>query len=216
MGKVGNLIGKKRGWPWLILAAGILGAPCLSSCGHEDADDLEKVAHRPGNDSDGGNSGAQTGGDNAGGGSQTGGDNGGSQTGGDNGGQGGGSDNGGSQTGGDNGAQGVGSDNGGSQTGGDENGENGGGEVMEVSPIVGRWMVVGTEEIHVFEADGRYTSPLLLVGSYTYDDLHRWLYLSIDDGVEVYVKEYKCILDGEKMTWYDLTGRKTELRKDGD
>ncbi len=95
------------------------------------------------------------------------------------------------------------------------NGENGGGEVVDVSPIVGRWMVVGTEEIHVFEADGQYTSPLLLVGSYTYDDLHRWLYLSIDDGVEVYVKEYKCILDGEKMTWYDLAGRKTELRKEG-
>ena len=159
MGKVGNLIGKKRGWLWLILAVGMLGAPCLSSCGHEDSDDLEKVAHRPGNDSAGGN--------------------------------------------------------GGGQTGGDVNGENGGGEVVDVSPIVGRWMVVGTEEIHVFEADGQYTSPLLLVGSYTYDDLHRWLYLSIDDGVEVYVKEYKCILDGEKMTWYDLAGRKTELRKEG-
>jgi len=97
---------------------------------------------------------------------------------------------------------------------GDNNGESTGcNDPIETSPIVGRWIMVDSGELHIFEDDGRYTSPPSLSGIYTYDDLHRWLYISIDDGTEVYVIEYRCLIDGNKMTWYDEDGSKHELRK---
>lgn len=101
--------------------------------------------------------------------------------------------------------EGNGNNNGGSQEG---NGQ------IETSPIVGRWIMANSGEHHIFDADGKYTSPPLLNGVYTYDDLHRWLYISIDDGTEVYVIEYKCLIDGDEMTWYDEEGGTYELHKE--
>lgn len=158
----------------------------LNSCEHAETDEPDKTMHRPGGDSDDNDSNA--GNDNPNGGN---GDNSPNEGNGDN--------------GPNEGGEGAGDNNSGSTEGDDP---------IENSPIVGRWIMVKTGEQHIFEADGRYSSPPLLNGYYTYDDLHRWLYISIDNGKEVYAIEYKCLIEEGTMTWYDEAGREYELRKD--
>lgn len=108
----------------------------------------------------------------------------------------------------------------GSQSGDPENGEGGensGDQPEEVSPIVGVWSTADGTEVRSFSTDGSYHVDMpggeTLDGSYAYDDFKRWLYLSLTTPTEIKSVEYRCIIEGDRMTLYDLASRETVLTR---
>lgn len=88
----------------------------------------------------------------------------------------------------------------------------------EQSPIIGSWINISDESIYSFDGEGNFEAKqkngtLIESGPYTYDELKQHLYISIDNGHEVFVRSYKCIIDVSSMTLYDINGNKKEFKK---
>lgn len=88
----------------------------------------------------------------------------------------------------------------------------------EQSPIVGSWINISDESIYSFDGEGNFEAKqkdgtLIESGPYTYDELKQHLYISIDNGHEVFVRSYRCIIDASSMTLYDINGKKKEFKK---
>lgn len=88
----------------------------------------------------------------------------------------------------------------------------------EQSPIIGSWINISDESIYSFDTEGNFEAKqkngtLIESGPYTYDELKQHLYISIDNGHEVFVRSYRCIIDVSSMTLYDINGNKKEFKK---
>lgn len=88
----------------------------------------------------------------------------------------------------------------------------------EQSPIIGSWINISDESIYSFDNEGNFEAKqkdgtLIESGPYTYDELKQHLYISIDNGHEVFVRSYRCIIDASSMTLYDINGKKKEFKK---
>ena len=88
----------------------------------------------------------------------------------------------------------------------------------EQSPIIGSWINISDESIYSFDNEGNFEAKqkdgtLIESGPYTYDELKQHLYISIDNGHEVFVRSYRCIIDVSSMTLYDINGNKKEFKK---
>lgn len=89
---------------------------------------------------------------------------------------------------------------------------------VEQSPIIGSWINISDESIYSFDGEGNFEAKqkngtLIESGPYTYDELKQHLYISIDNGHEVFVRSYRCIIDVSSMTLYDINGNKKEFKK---
>lgn len=113
--------------------------------------------------------------------------------------------------------------------GNEENGNGSSGEEKGETPgntdqqpaIVGSWLDRASDATHTFGADGSYTltdsgRETAEEGSYTYSDLKQHLYISIDNGSEAFVRDYRCVISDNSMTMTDATGNKKELTRTGD
>lgn len=113
--------------------------------------------------------------------------------------------------------------------GNEENGNGSSGEEKGETPgntdqqpaIVGSWLDHASDETHTFWADCSYTltesgGETAEEGSYTYSDLKQHLYISIDNGSEAFVRDYRCVISDSSMTLTDATGNKKELTRTGD
>lgn len=86
----------------------------------------------------------------------------------------------------------------------------------EQSPIVGDWMESATGLTHSFMPDGSYAvtdseGNIMLNGSYFYDAVTSMLRISTDDGTDARLTTYRCVIEGDRMTLYDMEGHKREL-----
>lgn len=111
-------------------------------------------------------------------------------------------------------------------SGNDNPSENGGEETEtpetngedEVLRIVGDWEDAAGKISFHFEQDGSFEARVTramgfdvegsgsIDGTFTYDDFKQWVWLSVNSDSGVYVVEYRCVIDGDKMSLFPMQG----------
>lgn len=97
-------------------------------------------------------------------------------------------------------------------------GENTGEEDSEgESAIIGSWATKDESEQFHFEKDLKFHATTKqdgeMKGTYVYDSLKSHLWLSVNREDIVYSKEYRCIIEKDRMKLYDINGKLIELTK---
>lgn len=180
----------------LVAASMLCVSPILYGCSKEDDKDPQETPQRPSADTSTNNE--PSGGENPG-------------------------NNGGNQNG-DNTGSGSNSDNSGnSDENGSGNGDGNGDDDTIQSPIVGFWIDKNENLKYNFTKDGYFVAFLWdsdttswkkeKEGSYGYNELARWLTLSIDNGSMVWLEEYRCKISEDSMTLTSMEGESIVFTK---
>lgn len=92
-------------------------------------------------------------------------------------------------------------------------------------PLIGVWKNESGDIQFRFEADSSFSAVVNesmgfkndstneIAGTYTYQELTRWLWLYVESSTEVYVKEYRCQFEADALTLYPMTGKAIILYK---
>lgn len=115
--------------------------------------------------------------------------------------------------------------NNGEGEGNDNENSNSDQEKEDENGIEGEWNGVNNQLKLIFYKDGQFTAyngsilglhddeKEIAEGSYRYEKLNQWLWLSIEAKKEVYILEYRCIADENNLTLYRMTGNGINLKK---
>lgn len=86
------------------------------------------------------------------------------------------------------------------------------------SGIIGHWEDQSGKISFTFDDAGKFQARVTqgmgfvvtdsqdVYGTYIYDDFKRWIWLTVKTEAEIYVVEFKCVIDGDRMSLYPEHG----------